>query len=111
MIDPVTFWAVTFGLGIGTFLIRFSFLGFLGRRTLPEWAMRHLKYVGVAVLPALVTPMVLGPALQGGALDLTQLDPLRLIAAVVALGLGWRLSVVWAIGGGMGTLWLLQALI
>ena len=105
-IDPATFWAVTIGLGIGTFLIRFSFLGFMGQRSLPEWAMRHLKYVGVAVLPALVTPMVLGPALQGGALD-----PVRLIAALVALALGWRLSVIWAIGGGMGTLWLLQALV
>lgn len=106
MIDPTTFWAVTIGLGIGTFLIRFSFLGFMGQRSLPEWAMRHLKYVGVAVLPALVTPMVLGPALQGGALD-----PVRLIAAIVAALLGWRLSVVWAIFGGMGTLWLLQALV
>ncbi len=111
MIDPVTFWTTTVALGLGTFLIRFSFLGFLGRRTLPDWALRHLKYVGVAVLPALVTPMVLGPALQAGALDPMQVDPVRLISALVALGLGWRYSVIWAIGGGMGTLWLLQALI
>lgn len=106
MIDPVTFWTTTLALGIGTFLIRFSFLGFLGRRSLPEWALRHLKYVGVAVLPALVTPMVLGPALAGGALD-----PVRLISALVALGLGWRFSVIWAFAGGMATLWLLQALL
>lgn len=106
MIDPVTFWTTTLALGIGTFLIRFSFLGFLGRRTLPEWALRHLKYVGVAVLPALVTPMVLGPALTGGALD-----PVRLISALVALGLGWRFSVIWAFAVGMATLWLLQALL
>lgn len=110
-IDPVTFWTTTILLGLGTFLIRYSFLGFMGNRALPDWATRHLKYVGVAVLPALVTPMVLGEALAGGALDVTAIDPVRLAAALVALGLGWRFSVVWAIAGGMGTLWLGQALV
>ncbi len=103
MIDNTTFWLVTLVLGIGTYLIRFSFLGLLGGRQLPEWLLVHLRYVGVAVLPALVTPMILWPAAAGG-----QLDPLRMVAAMAALLAGWRLGVIWAICVGMGSLWLLH---
>ncbi len=104
MIDDATFWLVTLVLGLGTFLIRFSFLGLLGGRQLPDWALTHLRYVGVAVLPALLTPMVIWPAATGGVTD-----PVRLVAALVALAAGVRLGVVWAIVAGMGTLWLLGA--
>ena len=102
-IDTGTFWLVTVLLGIGTYLIRFSFLGLLGGLQLPDWLLVHLRYVGVAVLPALVTPMILWPAATAG-----QLDPLRMIAALAALVAGWRLGVIWAIVMGMGTLWALQ---
>jgi len=104
VIDDATFWLVTLVLGLGTFLIRFSFLGLLGGRQLPDWALTHLRYVGVAVLPALLTPMVIWPAATGGVTD-----PVRLVAALVALAAGVRLGVVWAIVAGMGTLWLLGA--
>ena len=60
-------WAVIWGLGIGTFLIRFSFLGMIGDRALPDWAMKLLRYVPVAVLPGLVAPLVVWPAATGGA--------------------------------------------
>lgn len=103
MIDNSTFWLVTLVLGIGTYLIRFSFLGLLGGRQLPDWLLTHLRYVGVAVLPAMVTPMILWPAAHGGAFD-----PLRVLAALAALAAGWRLGVIWAIFIGMGSLWLLQ---
>ncbi|MGR3481776.1 AzlD domain-containing protein [Salipiger marinus] len=65
MIDTTTFWTLTALLGVGTFLVRFSFLGFLGGRQLPDWFVLHLKYVGVGVLPAMVTPLVLWPAATG----------------------------------------------
>lgn len=103
MIDDATFWFVTVALGIGTYLIRFSFLGFLGGRTLPDWLLTHLRYVGVAVLPAMVTPMVLWPTATGGSFD-----PIRMTAAVAALAAGWRFGVIAALVTGMGTLWLLQ---
>ncbi len=103
VIDSGTFWLVTVLLGIGTYLIRFSFLGLLGGRQLPDWLLVHLRYVGVAVLPALVTPMILWPAAAAG-----QFDPLRMVAALAALVAGWRLGVIWAIVVGMGSLWLLQ---
>lgn len=105
MIVDATFWTVTALLAVGTFLIRFSFLGMLGDRTLPHWVQVHLRYVGVAVLPAMVVPMVLWPAATGG-----EVEPVRILAAGIAFVAALRLGVVWAIGGGMGTLWLWQAI-
>ena len=89
-------WAVIAGLGVGTFLIRFSFLGLVGRRPLPAWVLRHLRYTAVAVLPGLVAPLVLWPPATGG-----ETDPARLLAglATVAAGL-WTRSVPGAMGAG-----------
>lgn len=105
MMSDSAFWLLTVLLGIGTFLIRFSFLGFLGGRHLPDWMRLHLKYVGVAVFPALFTPLVIWPEATGGVTD-----PIRLIAAGAAFLVGLRVSVVWSIVAGMGTLYLLQYL-
>ena len=102
-----TIWTVIVLLGFGTFLIRYSFLGILGGRVLPEWLLRHLRYVPAAVLPALVAPMVVWPQATGG-----EPDPARLAAAAVALLIGALLrSVLGAIFGGMATLYLLQYLL
>jgi branched-subunit amino acid transport protein len=102
MIDDTTFWALTIALGLGTFAIRFSFLGLLGGRELPEWALLHLRYVGVAVFPALFTPLVLWPDATGG-----DMDPVRIIAAIAAFLVGLRGSVIGAIIAGMGTFYAL----
>jgi len=106
MISDAAFWTLTVLLGLGTFLIRFSFLGILGGRPLPGWLLVHLKYVGAAVLPALVTPLVLWPAATGG-----ETDPARLVAAAAALVAGLRISVVAALIAGMGTLYAMQFLL
>ena len=106
MISDTAFWTLTVLLGLGTFLIRFSFLGILGGRPLPGWLLVHLKYVGAAVLPALVTPLVLWPAATGG-----ETDPARLVAAAAALVAGLRISVVAALIAGMGTLYAMQFLL
>lgn len=101
-----TIWLVIVLLGIGTYLIRWSFLGVVGDRPVPEWAQRILRYTAVSVLPALVAPLVVWPAATGG-----QPDPVRLgsATAAVAFGLLTR-NTLWAIiaGGtvlGLGT-WL-----
>ncbi|CUH59873.1 AzlD domain-containing protein [Thalassobacter stenotrophicus] len=102
MIDNTTFWTLTIALGLGTFAIRFSFLGLLGGRELPEWALLHLRYVGVAVFPALFTPLVLWPDATDG-----DMDPVRIIAAIAAFLVGLRGSVIGAIIAGMGTFYAL----
>ncbi len=75
-LDPVTIWAVIAALAVGTYLIRLSFLGLIGDRRLPGWVLRHLRYTPVAVMPALVAPLVLFPRATAG-----EPDPARLAAA------------------------------
>ena len=95
-------WGIIVALGIGTFALRYSFLGFLGDRQLPEWALRYLRYTPVAVLPGLVAPLVVWPAATDG-----QLDPARLIAAAAALTVGIATrNTLWAIVGGLTALYL-----
>jgi branched-subunit amino acid transport protein len=96
-------WAVILVLGVGTFLIRFSFLGMLGGRDLPDWLLRHLRYTPVAVLPGMVAPLVLWPAGTGG-----EPDAARLLAALATVLLGmWLKNMILAILGGAGTLFAL----
>lgn len=94
-------WIIILALGIGTFLVRFSFLGILGDRALPAWLLRHLRYTAVGILPAMVTPLVLWPQATGG-----QMDPSRIAAATLALAVGlWTKNAIWAIVVGMASLW------
>lgn len=84
MIDKSSLWIVIVLLGIGTFGLRFVFVGLVGDRQLPAWLLRHLRYTAVAVLPALVAPMIVWPAATGGMLDAP-----RLAAALTAAGIGY----------------------
>lgn len=98
--SDLTIWIIIVVLGIGTFLIRFSFLGALGNRELPPIVLRLLRYTPVAVLPALVAPLVVWPAATGG-----QPDPARLAAAAVTVAVGaWTKSVLAAIVAGAAAL-------
>lgn len=108
-IDKATLWTVIVVLGLGTYLIRFSFLGLLGSRTLPGWLLRALRYTPMAVLPGLVAPAVLWPAATQG-----EVDPARLTAALVTIAVGvvTRNLLAAIIGGGAtlyAMLWLVGA--
>lgn len=93
-------WALILALGLGTFLIRFSFLGLIGGRKLPDWVLRHLRYTPVAVLPGLVAPLVIWPEATGGEPDLA-----RFAAALVTLLVGvLTRSTNWAVLAGATTL-------
>jgi branched-subunit amino acid transport protein len=107
MIDKFQLWAVIIALGLGTYLIRFSFIGIVGGRPLPDWLLRHLRYVAVAVMPGLIAPLVVWPAATGG-----ETDPSRMVAALVAfvIGIGFN-SVLGAVFGGMAGLYLMQFLL
>ena len=95
MIDKSTLWLVIVVLGIGSFLLRFTFIGFVGDRPLPAWLLRHLRYTAVAILPALCAPLVVYSGVDGTT------DPTRLAAAIVtvAVGIATR-NVFAAIGAG-----------
>jgi len=104
--DAVTLWIVIIGMAVGSFSLRFLFIGLVGDRPLPDWILRHLRYTAVAMLPALVAPLVIWPAATEGQPDLP-----RMAAAAVTLlvGLTTR-NVVGAILAGAGTLYTLLAL-
>jgi len=106
-VDKSVLWTVIPAMAIGTYLIRFSFLGFLGATPLPGWLRRALRYTAVAVLPGLVAPAVLWPAATGGSPD-----PARLAAACATLiaGLATR-SVLPSLAAGVATLFAVQALV
>lgn len=100
-------WIIIVLMAIGTYLIRFSFLGPLANMKMPPWALRLLRYTPVAVIPGLVAPLVLWPAATGGQPDLA-----RTMAAATALALGaWTKNVIVAIFGGAGMLYLMLYLV
>lgn len=100
-------WIIIAGLAVGTFLIRYSFLGIIGDRELPDWMTRHLRYVAVAVLPGLIAPLVVWPSANGG-----ELEPARFIAALIGLGAGiYFKSVIGGMLAGFGALYLALAIL
>jgi branched-subunit amino acid transport protein len=107
MSETTRIWIVILAVGAGTFLIRYSFIGLVGDRSLPRWAQRLLRYVPAAVMPGLVAPLVVWPNATGG-----ETDPARLLAAVAALAIGaMTRSVLGAIAGGMIVLYVALAIV
>ena len=100
--SDLTIWTIILLSALGTYGLRWSFLGAFGNRPMPVWAQRLLRYTAVAVLPAIAAPLVVWPAATGG-----QPDPARLIAAAVTLvvGLATR-NVLAAVITGMASLYL-----
>ena len=84
MIDRTEFWIVVGALAFGSYALKFTFIGIVGGRAMPEWLMRHLRYTAVAVLPALIAPLTIWPTATGGAPDIP-----RYTAALVCFVAGY----------------------
>lgn len=95
MIDTVTLWTVIVSLGALSYGLRFAFLGLVGSRPLPGWLVRHLRYTAVAILPALVAPLVVFGGADG------PYDPVRIGAGVITLVVGYATRNLFA-GFGAG---------
>jgi branched-subunit amino acid transport protein len=48
-------WWVVLALAVGTFLIRYSFIGLFARRDMPSWLAHGLRLVVPAIFAAIVT--------------------------------------------------------
>ncbi len=94
--SDLTVWIIIAGIGAGSWALRFSFMGLLGDRVLPQWVMRHLRYTAVAIIPGLIAPMILlAPAGANAP------DPARMAAAAVTLGVGvWSKNIFAALACG-----------
>ena len=100
-IDPTTMWIIIVGLAVGSYALRFTFIGLVGDRPMPPWLLRHLRYTAVAILPALIAPLVVWPSATEGQPDLP-----RMSAAAVALVVGViSKNVLAAIFSGAATLY------
>lgn len=98
---PAVIWTVIIAMALGSYFLRFVFIGFIGGRALPEWLLRHLRYTAVAMLPALVAPLVVWPDATGGNFDIP-----RGTAAAVTLVVGFSTkNFVFAMLSGAATLY------
>jgi branched-subunit amino acid transport protein len=96
-------WLLIVLVGASNYLVRLSFIALLANAKVPPLARRALRFVAVAMLAALVVPMVIGA-------NATLFNP-RIAAALAASVVAWfTRSVGWTLGAGMGALWTLQAL-
>jgi branched-subunit amino acid transport protein len=101
-----TIWILMGVVALGTWLLRLSFIGALGRAAaIPDVVSRILRLIPPAVLAALVAPSLTHAA---GSFDL---GSARFAAGMIAGVVAWKTKHVLAtIGAGMGVLWLLQTL-
>jgi branched-subunit amino acid transport protein len=104
----MTVWLTILGMGVVTYAARLSLIVLLGRMEVPPRLRQALRFVPPAALSAIVFPELLLP---GGQLDLSP-GNLRLLAGLLSALVAWRTkNILAAIAAGMGTLWMLQALI
>jgi len=98
-------WWIMVGLGLGTFLIRYSFIALYGKIHFPAVVERSLKFIPAAVLFSLITPQFL---IANSQLNFS-LSNHRLIAGIAAGFVSWRTkNVALTIISGMLMLYLLQ---
>ena len=105
--SPTLIWVLIGVIGLGTWLIRVSFLALLGRiERVPEWGTRILRLIPAAILAAIAAPALTHAT---GSFDLLTG---RFAAGVVAALVAWKTgNVIATLTAGMGALWLLQALV
>jgi branched-subunit amino acid transport protein len=105
--SAIYIWSLFLAIGLGTVLLRVSFIYLFGRIEMPEWLRRALRFVPAAVLAALVFPALTHPA-PAGTLDIS-LHNVRLLAGLGGAIVAWRTrNVLLTIAIGMALLWILQ---
>ncbi|MEO5763690.1 MAG: AzlD domain-containing protein [Casimicrobiaceae bacterium] len=105
--DPtLKLWLVILVVGALNYFSRLSFIAFFARRSIPPTLARALRYVPVAMMTALIVPMVL----PGPPLAMPDVVSPKVLAALVAGVVAWfTRSTLKTLGAGMAALWLLQA--
>ena len=94
----MTFWLVVGGMVAVTFGSRYA--GLALRTDLPDFWVRFLHFVPIAVFASLVTPSLEGSRNEWA---------IRVAAAAVAAVSAWRTRQLWvAIAVGMAVFWLLR---
>ena len=101
-------WIVVLGLAVGTFLIRYSFIGLFANRDMPLWLLRALQLLVPAIFGAIVFS---GVVMVGGQVAGLDQWP-RYAAAAIAFGVAVRTqgNLLLTVVAGMAALHLLPYL-
>ena len=98
-------WLVIVAVGALNYLSRLSFIAAFGRRSMPAWLARSLKFLPAAMLTALVLPMIVSVPTAGA----TAWTNPRVLAAVAATVVAFHTrSTLKTLAAGMLALWFLQ---
>ncbi|MCX2898108.1 AzlD domain-containing protein [Pseudomonas mandelii] len=100
--SDLALWGMFLAVGLGTFIMRLSFVELYGRWRIPPLLSRALAYVPASVLASLVLPAVVYPGGQG---DFVWQNP-QIPAALIAAWIAWKTrSTVLTLAAGMAVLW------
>ena len=94
-------WLAIAGLAIGTFAIRYSFIGLLAGKKLPPRFERALQLAVPAIFAALVLPLIL---LSAGEFNFQTRWPHMVAAALTGIYAWWRGGMLVSLVIGMTTL-------
>ncbi|MBC7708585.1 MAG: AzlD domain-containing protein [Rhizobacter sp.] len=94
-------WLAIVGLAIGTFAIRYSFIGLLAGKKLPPRFERALQLAVPAIFAALVVPLIL---FQNNQLNLAMRWPHAVAAIITGIYAGWRGGMLVSLLIGMACL-------
>ena len=98
--------AIVLTVAVMTYVMRAGVIVALADSPIPVPLERALRYVGPSVLAALTINLAAGG--EGGpSLELAEATAL-IVAGVVAV---WRRNLIWTLLAGMGTLWVLSAIV
>ena len=97
-LGPTQSWLLVLGLAIGTFLIRYSFIGFLADRDMPPWLERALKLMVPAIFAAIVFSGVVMVGGEVAGLDQWTRYAAAFIALVAAIAARGNMLVTVAVG-------------
>ena len=94
-------WLAIIGLAIGTFAIRYSFIGLLAGKKLPPRFERALQLAVPAIFAALVVPLIL---FHDNQLNLTLRWPHAVAAIITGIYAWWRGGMLPSLLIGMASL-------
>jgi branched-subunit amino acid transport protein len=100
-------WMIMLALGVGTFLIRYSLIGLMGKIHIPPRIERAFRFIPASMLSALVVSQLASYARS----SVSPLTNPYYLAALVACGVAWKTrNTLLTVFMGMIVLWVLRSI-
>lgn len=108
MISSYYFWTIIILLGLGTFAVRSSFIVFSSKIKISDRLKEVLSFIPVAVLPALITPMVF---FHEGSVEWMAGKERLVVLALASLVCVYTKSIIATVLAGLGLLYFLTQIL